>query len=36
MLEAKACLEAIAEVLAEREQVIPGWGEKGYCHRPSI
>lgn len=35
MLEAKAILEAIGEVLAEHEQVFSAWGE-AYCHCPSI
>lgn len=35
ILEAKAILEAIAEVLAECEQGFSAWGE-AYCHCPSI
>lgn len=35
-IEARAILEAIAEVLAEHEQVISAWDKKVHCHCPSV
>lgn len=35
-IEARAILEAIAEVLPEHEQVISSWDKKAPCHYPYI